>query len=164
MATAPKGQPVTLVYAGKRAATGGKTGHMFYILNSDGTLGDKLFYGPLKGMGLRTIGGVYTGANYDPAEKVTYGLASMRYCGMHGDATALAGWEALDHEHDSVKAAVIAQRKYAPGYKVHLLPLRRTMDALRKRGQHAEANAYRDLILAELYRPVTKEEREDAAD
>jgi len=81
---------------------------------------------------------------------------------MHKDETAVAGWEGLDNEHEREKAAVIAQRKYTPGYKAHLLPLRRTMDTLRKRGQHAEASAYRDLILAELYRPVTKEEREDA--
>lgn len=164
MATELKGEPITLVYAGKRAVNGGKVGHIFYPLKVDGTLGEKMLYTNVKGMGARTVGGVYEGARFDEKSRVIYGLPAIRWNGTFKDKNTVAGWEGLDHECEKGKAAARAESKYKPGAQAVMLGVRRTLHNLHKRGAHAEAAAYRDMVIAEIYRPLTKEEKEDTAE
>lgn len=159
-----KGIEVDLVYAGRRPITGGKTGHAYYRLNLDKSLGDRHVYVDSKG-GRRIIGGIYAGATYEEETKLTYGLDTMRWTGNYNRAvpdgpTIVAGWEGLDHAHEKEKEAVRAAGKYKSDLEIAMLPMRKIIRTLQKRGAHAEASGYRDLVIAELYRPLTKAEQE----
>jgi len=157
MDTEQQGRPIELVFAGRRALTGGKVGHVFYELLPTGKLGtDKMIYADIKTV--RTVGGIYEGARYNDATKVMYGLQSVRWRGTYDDEVTVAGWEALDHELSKDKAAARAEAKYRSALQERLLPIRRVIRSLQKRGQHHEASAYRDMVFAELFKPLTKAE------
>lgn len=160
MATEIKGEPITFVFAGRRLLSNSKTGYVFYPVE-DGKLVEKPHtYTTVKGKHI--IGGIYTGARFDAAANVVYGLSLMRWSDTYKDKDKdrVAGWNGLDHEAMKEQAEIRAAAKYKPDAVEMMLPARRTMAALYRRGASHEAQAYRDMLIAELYRPLTKTEKE----
>lgn len=159
--TKTPGTPQDFVYAGRRESTKGTTCHVIYTLKEDGTLDEKLVYeSKVFGQHGKTIGGVYTGARFDP--KTAYGLTKASYARMFKDKAQaqVLGWEALDSEHMAEKAAKAQEGKTKPIIQQELLALRRIIHAARRRGAHSEAHAIINLIQQELHRPLTKEEQQ----
>lgn len=155
--------PVDLVYAGQRALQNGKAGDMYFLLDASQKLGEKFIYQASKNGHI--IGGIYTGAkiDFEVPTRTCYGLSLIRLIGNYAehDAVAVQGWRALNREFDMQKQAERTAKKYRDPVAENLLAIRRTIRELHARGAHNEAAAFRDLVVAEIFRPLTKAEQEE---
>jgi hypothetical protein len=159
-ATATKGEPQDFVYCGRREATDGSTLEVIYTLTKDGDLGERKSYVVSKGMRARIIGGVYTGASFDDKRVYNYTDAQWAHP-WQGDPTMVAKWKAEEYVFDQKKASARAAAKYKDELDEQLLPLRRTYHAMQKRGDWHSAEAYRNMVIALLCKPLTKKEQAD---
>jgi hypothetical protein len=159
-ATATKGEPQDFVYCGRREATDGSTLEVIYTLTPDGELEGRRAYSVVKGMRPRIIGGIYRGTNFD--EKNAYGYTAAEWVGpWRGDSVKVAQWKADEYAFDQKRASARAASKYKDELDEQLMPLRRTYHALQKRGDWHSAEAYRNMVIALLCKPLTKKEQAD---
>lgn len=156
-----KGTPADYVYAGRRNAAKGSTFvHVIYTLTAAGELGDRGVYDGKAFKRDPIIGGIYRGASFDG--KTAYGLTSARYIGQQfPDKSREAEWEAADNECRNDAAQERLRKGHVSTVTEAVLPLRKMLHAMRKRGAHHEAHALVTLIQQELYRPMTKTEQEE---
>jgi len=155
------------VYAGRRqSAKDGKIIHAVYVLSpKDGKPEDErpFFYdAKVFGRGGLSIGVVYRGASFDNAR--AYGLPDARWLGKYHDAASIVQWEAADDRTMRELAAKRLEKTHKGEVETILLPLRRHVQTLRRRGAHSDASALVNLVMAEMYRPLTKTELEDVDD
>ncbi len=160
MATEVKGTARNFVYQGGRTGKNNIPLMKIQFVEPENKLAaDTLSFKSIR-RGPTIIGGIYTGVLFDGS--TAFGLETARYVGMwEGDQTLVASWRALNYEHEQEMAAIRNQKKYVAPLEKTLLPLRQTMHAMRLRGMHHEAHNYMQMIIAEMYRPLRKNELEE---
>lgn len=149
-----------VVCAGQRTGKDNKTHVVLHLLEAENKLNEtERWYKYSKGMP-SIIGGIYTGASFDGG--TAHGLAAVRYVGpWDGDPVLVAAWRAAEFAHDLRLASARNEKKHTDDLAATLLPLRRTLHAMHKRGMHMEAYNYVEMIAAEMRRPLRKTELED---
>lgn len=157
------GEPVDLVFAGRRQGTvAAKTINAFCVLK-DGKAGTELWYPA--GRQKLVVGGIYRGARLVAETKQGYGLDALRWVGLYKeDPVAVVGWEARDDEYATTKAHEKLLRDHKTFVEVELRLLRGMLANLHKRGAHAEAAALRTMVVNELYRPLSASERKEGGE
>lgn len=147
------------VCAGNRTGTDGKAYVVIYCLKADNTLEEtRRTFKFARGFPT-IVGGIYTGAMF--AGTVIYGLKEARYTGKWDvDPTQVAAWQAANFEHETEIASARLKKKHTDDVAEMLMPLRRMLHGMRKRGMHSEAHAFVNMIMAEMYRPLKKDELE----
>lgn len=158
-----QGTPMDFVYAGRRITTEGTLAHAIYPLapNGDPLKETAFLYGAkVFGRGGLSIGVVYRGASFD--ETKAYGLQDARWHGFFaGGKDRVIQWEAADNETMATLAAERLEKSHKGEVEETLLPLRKAIHAMRKRGAHSDAHALVQMVMAEMYRPLTVKEKEE---
>lgn len=147
------------VCAGNRTGSDGKAYVVLYCLKADNTIEETRRTFKFSRGFPTIVGGIYTGCSF--AGSVIYGLKDARYVGKwEGDQTQVAAWQAANFEHEAEMASERLKKKHTNDVAEMLMPLRRMRHDMHKRGLHSDAHAFVNMIMAEMYRPLKKDELE----
>lgn len=162
MATEIKGVPMDFVYAGKREGRDGKAYDEIWIVHEGAKLGRKWMFKAERAT--RLIGAIYTGARFDDAAGMAYGLKDARWTGKRwSDAVDVTRWQ-LAHDDDEALMArkrIEANEDRSSMIEQALRPIREVMDAARKRGDYATVHGMQDAVIRALHKPVMAKEKSE---
>lgn len=152
-----KGTPADYVYAGRRiGAKSNDVMHVIHVVKPDGTLDDGTLYDKKAFKREPIIGGVYRGAAFN--DKQAFNLGRATYHDRWHDRVDIVRWESRDSETAKVLATRRMEKSTKGEVEEMMLPIRRMVHKLRKRGARSEVHALSELVIQEMYRPLTKAE------
>lgn len=156
-----KGTPADFVYAGRMIGVKSNDAmHIVYVVKPDGTLSDNASVYDKKAFKREPIiGGVYRGAAFSDTQ--AFGLSKATYHTRWHDRADIVKWEARDSDAAKVLATRRLEKNTKGEVQELMLPLRRIVYKLRKRGASPEVHALSELVMQEMYRPLTKAEIEE---
>lgn len=157
-----KGTPRDFVYIGERSLQGGGRGTCLHWIKDDGTLSDTaIFTFDKRPVNLRVIGGVYTGARYDDAERTSYGVKGARYTKKWHDDIAVAAWEAevaYEEQQAKLKRLGADDAKDFAFDRLTIAQVRDMRHAALARGDYIKAAAIASMARMRIDRRPSKEE------
>lgn len=162
--TKQPGQPVVLVYAGRRQGVKNPLLDHWFPVKDDGSLGEALNFKAERAMCI--IGAMYKGARLEEKDgkRTVYGLKAVQYMNERWpDNVDVQRWHIETNEAETtVKLERLEKNadKSSPIERA-MLPVRELYEEARKRGDWALCSAYEGAVLNALRkRPSSKEKSE----